>query len=344
MFHRPDLTEKSLTHETRSTQELLSTTFTHADQAIRPPSQLQGTSKVKNPLKTDISQILGLSKAREEYNSMQTPVTKIDSHIHFENMGSPSKPANVKPFNIFGGFHKSDYKAKDRTPVLQTQNQRLLNSNSIAKFVPEKSPDRIGFDSNGLSRVNGLNQFHYNEQVRRNEGGPSGRKNLLAESKSIESKGRTARGEIVKRNTIFDFRPMNGVSIQQNLIKSSQMAYQNLEKRLNVPKRNMRELADLPEARMLKVQNALSQMKNKLYEIKIFSCTCDLFRFDIQSKLIRMLENPKHTRLPLLSRHQGTLRGLQQHDVQLHSLRDQRTNHQGHLANLLKLPILQQTV
>ena len=323
MFHRADLAEKSLTTETRSTQELLSTTYTNTERGIRLPSQVQIHVKSKNPLKTDISQILKSSKVREESDSIKMPITKIDSHIHFENMGSPAKPSNIKPFNIFGGFHKSDYKAKDRTPVLQTQNQRLLNSNQISKFHAERSIERTGFDSKSNVRVNGPAQFNYNEPVRRNEVGLAGRRNLLADSKSIKSRSKDPQEEFKKRNTAIPLRPISGVSIQQNLIKSSQTAYQNLEKRLTLPKRNLRELSDLPEARLLKIQNALSQMKNKLYEIKIFSCSCDLFRFDIQSKLNRMLKSPQHSNQPLCSRQKGTLCDLQQHYVQLYSFRNQ---------------------
>lgn len=289
MFHRHDLAEKSLTTETRSTQELLSTTHTHFGQGARPPSKGQILLRSRNPLKTDISQILGSSKGPKDYDSIKIPVTKIDSHIHFENMGSPSKQTNIKPFNIFGGFHKSDYKAKERTPVLQTQNQRLLNSNQIAKSQADRSIERQGFESHGNTKGSRPGQFNYNEPVRRSDVVLGGRKNLLADSKSISSRSRDPQADYKKRATAIPLRPISGVSIQQNLIKSSQTAYQNLEKRLTLPQRNLRELSDLPEARLLKIQNALSQMKNKLYEIKIFSCSCDLFRFDIQSKIIRVL-------------------------------------------------------
>ena len=104
MIRPSTLTDKSFINETRSTQELFSTTETNPFSALRKQTIIIQRQAPKNLLKTDMSKILTSSKAKEETGSPSKNLTDhIGSDNNFADLGYPGKVWPIRPFNIFGG-------------------------------------------------------------------------------------------------------------------------------------------------------------------------------------------------------------------------------------------------
>ncbi len=302
MIQRSNLEGKSLTSETRSTQEVISTTNTFKGIPSNKQLSLSISYRPKNVLKTDITKILVSSKSKEE-NKPQNQIapSRHERAIEGSEFQSPLKPEALRYFNIFDEVpNEKQPKQLNLIQGFQMGNIRLLNSNKKTCSTFKNTTDPSSLFTNKKQELmlreefncNGTPNHYYNKALV---------KNSIPSSKSGEVPNKNLPSQMTYVPLYNQVKSKTPVSIEQGIIKNSQMTFQNLELKLRHRKTSIPNSKEHPEARFDKMQNALFQMKSKLYEIKIYSCSCDLFRFDIQSKIISVLDNTKYSKRSSIS-------------------------------------------